>query len=255
MSLNRYNEDCLSNDVFFYVRFKRIERNIQDMAKFLDQDGLSHLLSKLDDRYATIETTNNLQSEMTGQVQTINNRLGTIENRFNYQSFTIFNTSLNTTRGINVNKDGFTTYIIRMTMAGTPLSGGNKFNLNIGPSSQSKPVDGDHDNSYYGHNRVIIHFDPNTTTGASLRDKIVTINCYASPGSGQVCAVTRYVDPGMGGTSSVFTTGTTLSITRFNGKNAMMILDIYGCPQTSGTNTAPFALVVPKALYCNYTIS
>ena len=225
------------------------------MAKFLDQDGLSHLLSKLDGRYATIENAEALSSRITNVQSAANTQINNLKNRFNYQEYIIYNSSQDTTRNIQINKDGYTTYIIRMTMAQRPLGGGNKFNLYIGPSTQDKPEDGNSDISYYGHNRVIIHFDPVSQTGSGVTNRVINIACHGAAGSGQSCFVTEYVDPGEP-SSSHFTSGTGLAISRFAGKQAMVILDIYGSPQTQTTNSIyPLTIVVPRGIYCHYNIT
>ena len=56
------------------------------MAKFLDQDGLSHLLSKLDGRYATIDSVDSSLQTINSSINTITTNINSLQNFCDYKS-------------------------------------------------------------------------------------------------------------------------------------------------------------------------
>lgn len=149
------------------------------MAKFLDQDGLSHLLSKLDDRYATIDHVDGSLQDINSSISTIQTNINSLQNFCDYKSQSYVNASVEgdpPENNIVTDKHGFS---IRELKPPTALFLTSlNYNLKIGPSIQYAPdANGYISNSLFGPGLLIIRFYDSSSSNHAWKNKTVTITC------------------------------------------------------------------------------
>lgn len=149
------------------------------MAKFLDQDGLSHLLSKLDDRYATIDHVDSSLQDINSSISTIQTNINSLQKFCDYKSQSYVNASIGGTppeNNIETDKGSFSIRELKLPSSSflTSLS----YNLKIGPVIQYAPSgNGYIDNLPFGPGLLIIRFYDSSTTNPTWKNKTVTITC------------------------------------------------------------------------------
>lgn len=150
------------------------------MAKFLDQDGLSHLLSKLDGRYATIDSVDSSLQTINSSINTITTNINSLQNFCDYKSQSYVTAAIGgATPENNINTEKYKFSIRELKLPSVLLPANLSYNLIIGPTIQSAPSDnGDINNTPFGPGLLIIKF-----TGSSWKGKTVVITCAATEGA------------------------------------------------------------------------
>lgn len=148
------------------------------MAKFLDQDGLSHLLSKLDDRYATIDHVDSSLQGINSSISTIQTNINSLQNFCDYKSQNYVSASIGAPpeNNIETNKNSFS--IRELKVPSNMLLTNLNYNLKIGPAIQYAPSgNGYINNTSFGPGLLIIRFYDSSITNPTWKNKTVTIIC------------------------------------------------------------------------------
>lgn len=234
------------------------------MAKFLDQDGLSHLLSKLDGRYATIDHVDGSVQDINSSISTINTRISSLENFCDYTSKSYVTAAIGGAapeNNIVADKGSFS---IRELKLPSFLSLTNlNYNLKIGPTIQYAPSEnGNINNLPFGPGLLIIRFYE-SSTNSTWKNKTVTIKCANTAGNMGRYSECRFVADQTTLLSSgsrlnycenieasqITVTGISNITSSDNRKNSMLLCHLFGYPGDTGVTYVRIVPVNCKVQY------
>lgn len=236
------------------------------MAKFLDQDGLSHLLSKLDGRYATIDHVDGSVQDINSSLSTINTKISSLENFCDYRSQSYVNVAIGGTppeNNIETDKSSFSIRELKLpsVLRLTNLS----YNLKIGPAIQYAPSEnGVIDNLPFGPGLLIIRFY-DSSTNSTWENKTVAIKCANTTGNLGRQSECRFVADQTTLLSSgsrlnycenieasqITVTGINKTTSSGNRKNSMLLCHLFGYPGDPGVT---YVRVVPVNCKVQYPV-
>ena len=221
------------------------------MAKFLDQDGLSHLLSKLDGRYATIDSVDSSLQTINSSINTITTNINSLQNFCDYksQSYTQYGIGGATPENnINTEKSNFS--IRELKLSGVSLPTTLNYNLKIGPAVQTAPANNSNTtNTPFGPGLLMIKF-----TGSLWEGKKVVIKCADTKGAmgsyGRCAFVADYITLTGGSTvlnyweniqaSQITVTGINDNISSTNNiYESMLLCHMFGYPGVTYVRVTP----------------
>lgn len=234
------------------------------MAKFLDQDGLSHLLSKLDDRYATIDHVDGSVQDINSSISTINTRISSLENFCDYTSQSYVNAAVvGATPENNIVADKGSFSIRELKLPGVLLTANLSYNLKIGPVIQYAPSEnGIINNLPFGPGLLIIRFYESSANSA-WKNKTVVIKCANTTGAMGRYSECRFVADQTTLSSSgsrlnycenieasqITVTGINNTTSSDNRKNSMLLCHLFGYPGDPGVTYVRIVPVNCKVQY------